>query len=88
VIAYLLFSQGSFPFDGESEAKIYKKIKQGKVYLPPQGNKKKSQSRGYDWNTMMSEPAKSFVRSLLTTDQAKRPSAKEALEHQWFTERR
>ena len=34
VIAYQLFSQGEFPFDGDSEIQIYSKIRKGKFYLP------------------------------------------------------
>lgn len=35
----------------------------------------------------MSVQAKAFIKSLLCVDPEKRPSAKEALKHQWFSER-
>ena len=34
VVAYLLFSQGQYPFDAENEVRIAKKIRKGKFYLP------------------------------------------------------
>lgn len=34
VIAYQLFSQGEFPFEGENEIQIFKAIRKGKFYLP------------------------------------------------------
>ena len=35
IVAYLLFSQGDFPFNGENEIQIYKEIRKTKLYLPP-----------------------------------------------------
>lgn len=34
VIAYQLFSQGEFPFEGDNEIQIFKAIRKGKFYLP------------------------------------------------------
>ena len=36
VIAYFMFSQGKYPFNGFSEAEIFKNAKSGKFYLPKQ----------------------------------------------------
>jgi serine/threonine protein kinase len=35
IVAYQLFSQGQYPFDGDNEVQIAKKIRKGKFYLPP-----------------------------------------------------
>jgi len=34
VIAYQLFSEGEYPFDGDNEVQIYTRICKGKFYLP------------------------------------------------------
>jgi serine/threonine protein kinase len=34
VITYQLFSQGKFPFEGENEVRLYKKILKGQPYFP------------------------------------------------------
>ena len=68
VIAYQLFSLGEFPFDGPGEIQIYKQIKRQKLQLPTLKNEGSplSQKDYFDWETMMSEDAKDFIRSLLT----------------------
>jgi len=58
VIAYLLFSQGEYPFNSESEAGIFKNISKAKFYLPPKSEREwKCNAAGgqFDWNFMMSE---------------------------------
>lgn len=93
VIAYQLFSQGSFPFTGDSEIGLYKAILRRDIYLPPREKQTTSQSAcssadnktDFDWTTMMSEDAKNFVSCLLTKDVAKRPSARQALNHKWLS---
>jgi calcium-dependent protein kinase len=73
IIAYQLFSLGEFPFDGPGEISIYKEIKRSKLFLPPSKNDKsyspklrKEEQTKFDWETMMSEEAKDFIRLLLT----------------------
>lgn len=34
VITYMLFSQGSYPFEGENETNLFKNIKRNKILLP------------------------------------------------------
>lgn len=67
VITYLLFSQGQFPFEADGEIKIYKAIRKGKFYLPEDGNCE-------NW-IPMSDEAKDFIKCLLNSNPAKRPSA-------------
>lgn len=89
VMAYLLFSQGLFPFNGNNEVKLYKAITNKHIYLPPKpktGGSSTTEFTGvFDWNTMMSEDAKHFVSCLLIKDLAKRPSAQQALNHKWLS---
>lgn len=77
IIAYQMFSKGQFPFNGYNEEEIYKKAKRGKFYLPPKNVRAHycGLNEAYDWNTMMSEEAKDFIRHLLCTNAKKRPSA-------------
>lgn len=89
VIAYLLFSQGKYPFEGSNEMKLYKRIQKTQIYLPEVSKISKQVSQAslgaeFDWNTMMSEDAKDFIQVLLTKDANKRPSAQQALEHRWL----
>jgi calcium-dependent protein kinase len=77
VIAYQMFSQGRYPFSGFSEMEVFKKAKRGKFYLPSKqsGSHKDPTCQRFDWNSMMSEEAKDFIRQLLNTNPKKRPSA-------------
>ena len=89
VIAYQLFSQGEFPFDGNHEMAIFKEIKRSSIYLPEEQNVDaqsadcSSDNSQYDWKTM-TEEAKDFIRQLLTKNPSKRPSAQQALAHDWL----
>lgn len=71
VIAYQMFSQGRYPFNGFSEMDVFKQAKRGKFFLPSKpgrnltGSNRDLASQRYDWNTMMSEEAKDFIRQLL-----------------------
>jgi calcium-dependent protein kinase len=60
VIAYLLFSQGEFPFEGDSEIQVFKAIRKGKFYLPEEQRPSVTSDGPYDWATM-SEEAKDFI---------------------------
>jgi serine/threonine protein kinase len=62
VIAYQLFSQGMFPFEGDNEIQIFKAIRKGKIYLPEEPNAAVNCDDGvpYDWKTMSNE-AKDFI---------------------------
>lgn len=79
VIAYHMFSQGKYPFNGFSESEIFKNAKRGKFYLPTIKNdnslKDYSGCQKFDWETMMSEEAKDFIKQLLNTNPRKRLSA-------------
>lgn len=75
IITYLLFSQGEFPFDGNSEQEIIKSIKRGEFYLPPARRRDISKRKRmadyeeetpYNWENM-SENAKDFITLLLRT---------------------
>lgn len=62
-----MFSNGRFPFNGYDEQEIFKKAKRGKFYLPPKNVRTQCYGfsdhfEAYDWNTMMSEEAKDFIR--------------------------
>jgi calcium-dependent protein kinase len=59
VIAYQLFSQGKFPFEGENEIQIFKAIRKSKIYLPEE-SRAAAEDGPYDWRTM-SDEAKDFV---------------------------
>ena len=73
VITYIVLS-GIPPFNGASDQEIMKKVKVGKFsFADPV------------WNGI-SDQAKDFITSLLTKDQAKRPSAGEALKHPWIAQ--
>ena len=41
VIAYIMFSQGKYPFNDSNEHNILKKVKKGKFYLPRKKHDKK-----------------------------------------------
>lgn len=83
VVAYQLFSGGDFPFDGENEVKVYKSIRRGKFHLPGAPQDPAPKGTAFNWE-YMSEEAKDFIRYLLTWDAKQRPSAQEALMHEWF----
>lgn len=73
VITYIILS-GIPPFNGASDQEIMKKVKLGKFSF-----------NDPVWKSM-SETCKDFISSLLTLDQSKRPSAQEALKHDWLTQ--
>lgn len=72
MIAYMLLSDGSLPFDAGDDKGIRLKIEEGKY-----------NTDGPMWEHV-SEPAKAFVHSLLEYDPEKRPTAEEALQSQWL----
>lgn len=71
VITYILLS-GQPPFNGENDKDIMKKVRAGKYTFDPQK---------WGWVTDM---AKDFISKLLTYDQNERPTAEEALTHEWI----
>mmetsp|Transcript_13565 Transcript_13565/g.27324 ORF Transcript_13565/g.27324 Transcript_13565/m.27324 type:complete len:512 (+) Transcript_13565:61-1596(+) len=72
VIAYILLSGGSRPFDAENDKEIRCKIKEGRYSM-----------EGSMWDDV-SEEAKNFVASLLRYDPYERVSAEEALQSHWL----
>ena len=71
VIVYLLVC-GEPPFnEPDSEAKTHELIKSGKFTFPA--------------DVKLSKPCKAFIKSLLTLNPAKRPTATKALKHPWLT---
>ena len=72
IIMYLLLS-GNHPFVCKTEHELYAKIKKGKVNFD-----------GEEWSTI-SIFAKKLILKLLEVDPNKRYSAKQALQHPWFT---
>mmetsp|Transcript_11153 Transcript_11153/g.17916 ORF Transcript_11153/g.17916 Transcript_11153/m.17916 type:complete len:515 (-) Transcript_11153:107-1651(-) len=72
VIAYILLTGGTKPFDAEKDRKIREEIKQGEYSID-----------GPEWEGISKE-AKEFVRQLLEYDQEKRISAEEALQSPWI----
>ena len=71
VIMYILLT-GQPPFNSSSDAKIAKKILEGKFDMEK-----------YPW-PIISDQAKDLVKKLLEIDDKKRISAEEALKHPWF----
>jgi len=71
VITYILLC-GYPPFFGENDSQIFRAIMKGKFDFPDP-----------DW-TNISYQAKEFIRTLLTLDPTKRPTATEALTNPWF----
>ena len=71
IIVYMLLS-GQPPFDGPTDAAIMDLIKAGEV-----------QMTGHRWGAI-SPTAKSFIKTLLKTEPQERPSALEALNHEWL----
>lgn len=73
VIVYILLC-GLMPFYGETDAIMFRRIKQGKFkFLSPH------------WDDI-SDDAKDFVSHLLKVSPTDRPSCKEALQHKWIQE--
>jgi hypothetical protein len=60
------------PFDGDDDNDILRKVMRGKFAFPVE-----------EWGCV-SEEAKDFVKKLMSKYPRRRPSAKEALEHEWF----
>ncbi|CAM9277791.1 unnamed protein product [Ascophyllum nodosum] len=71
VIMYILLG-GYPPFHDDNQAKLYQKIKKGKVTFHPQY-----------WSTV-SDEAKELIQRLLTLDKVKRITATDALKHPWI----
>jgi len=74
VIMYVLLC-GSPPFSGRSEKEVLASVRRGFLRFNP---------RAWDG---ISQDAKDLVRSLLTSDTARRLSAREALKHPWIKNR-
>lgn len=72
VVTYVLLC-GYPPFYGDTDAEIFSSVKKGEFDFPSP-----------DWDDISSQ-AKHFIRSLLKTDVKQRPTAREALEHPWFS---
>lgn len=72
VVCYVLLC-GYPPFYGDTDAEIFSSVKKGEFDFPSP-----------DWDDISSQ-AKHFIRSLLKTDVKQRPTAREALEHPWFS---
>jgi len=60
------------PFDGDDDNDILRKVMRGKFAFPEE-----------EWSGI-SDEAKDFVKRLMSKYPRRRPSAKEALEHEWF----
>ena len=68
VILYTLFT-GKFPFDGEFEQDLYRKIQQAKFHQVPQ--------------ELGCQKIRSLFTSIFQADSSKRITAEELLEHPW-----
>mmetsp|Transcript_34563 Transcript_34563/g.83468 ORF Transcript_34563/g.83468 Transcript_34563/m.83468 type:complete len:858 (-) Transcript_34563:103-2676(-) len=73
IIAFMLLSS-SLPFYGKTRAHVVRRILQGKYAF-----------KGRRWKEISPE-AKAFIESLLVHDPAARPTAGDALEHEWLKE--
>jgi calcium-dependent protein kinase len=73
VVTYVLLC-GYPPFYGDTDAEIFSSVKKGEFDFPSP-----------DWDDISSQ-AKHFIRSLLKIDVKQRPTAREALNHPWFSE--
>jgi len=71
VIAYILLC-GFPPFNGATDADIFKRVKQGEFSFP-----------NPEWKHISRE-AKHLIAKLLNKDPSKRITAREALQHPWF----
>ncbi|KAJ8599800.1 hypothetical protein CTAYLR_003986 [Chrysophaeum taylorii] len=71
VVAYILFC-GYPPFYGDTDCELYRRISAGKFPFPSP-----------EWDDVSIE-AKELVRLLLHKDEAKRPTAREAMDHAFF----
>lgn len=72
VIAYIVLC-GSFPFDAEHDAQIFKQILKGRIAVTDPV-----------WSEV-SDEAKKFIHQLLQCDPNKRLSATQAIQHSWLT---
>ncbi|CAE7431579.1 CPK2, partial [Symbiodinium microadriaticum] len=72
VVTYVLLC-GYPPFYGDTDAEIFASVKRGEFDFPSP-----------DWDDISTQ-AKHFIRACLKIDASKRPTAREALEHPWFT---
>ncbi len=68
---YILLS-GDYPFDGDSKAEVFEKIKSGHFEF----------SKSH-WKRISKE-AKKLITSMLTKERHNRITAGEALNHKWF----
>jgi len=60
------------PFDGDDDNDILRKVMRGKFTFPEE-----------EWGSV-SDEAKDFVKKLMSKYPRRRPSAREALQHEWF----
>ena len=72
VILYVLLC-GYPPFNGSTEQKIIKRIKEGKFVFPDE-----------EWSHISNE-AKDLIKLMLTRNPDKRPSVEQVLKHPWFS---
>lgn len=73
VILFIMLS-GSPPFDGSNDVEILNNVKKGKYFF-----------NGKDWDGI-SSGAKDLIRKLMDFNQNTRITAKDALEHPWFSQ--
>jgi calcium-dependent protein kinase len=71
VMLYILLS-GKAPFDGDDDHEITEQVKIGSYNL-----------KGGVWE-VISKSAKDLIRKMLTYNYKHRPTAREALNHEWF----
>ena len=73
VILYVLLC-GYPPFNGENNEEIIENVQKGEFDFPDE-----------EWSEI-SDAAKDLIKNMLTYDFKKRPSAKEILQHSWFSQ--
>lgn len=71
VITYILIC-GYPPFYGDTDAEIFESVRKGRFTFPSP-----------EWDDI-TRPAKTFIKSLLNKDPTARPTAEQALQHEWL----